>query len=208
MKIKKSSTYKKNTINFFNKMANKNHGDSFKHYDNVIKWIKNKNGTELLDIGTGKGDLLEKILLIYPNKNWNLVGIDISEKMIEKAVEKNISAKFKVGDSENLPFKNSSFDIITCINSFHHYENPEKAISEIKRVLRPGGIIILGEIWIPGFFRNIINFFLPFMKTGDYKIYSSDEIRYIFTQQNIIQIDKKNIFPSNCTYLLKKAETK
>lgn len=205
MKIKKSSTYKKNTINFFNKMANKNHGDSFKHYDNVIKWIKNKNETELLDIGTGKGDLLEKILLIYPNRNWNLVGIDISEKMIEKAVEKNLSAKFEVGDSENLPFKNCSFDIITCINSFHHYENPEKAISEIKRVLRPNGIIILGEIWIPGFFRNVINFFLPFMKTGDYKIYSSDEIRDIFAQQNIIQIDKKNIFPSNCTYLLKKS---
>ncbi|MCQ8213528.1 class I SAM-dependent methyltransferase [Cetobacterium somerae] len=206
MKLKKLINYKENTINFFNKMSNKKHGDSFKHYDNVINWIKKFPMNTLLDLGTGKGDLIEKIIIVFSknNKNLNLIGIDISPKMIEQANKKNLLAEFKVGDSENIEFKDSYFDIITCINSFHHYSNPEKAISEIQRTLKPNGIIILGEIWLPIFLRNLVNFILPFLKTGDYKIYSAKEIEKIFSNQNIKLLEKKYIFPTNYTYLFKK----
>lgn len=209
MKLNKSVNYKENTIKFFDKMANKNHGDSFKHYDNVLEWLNllftDKEYT-LLDLGTGKGDLLLKIIEEFFNNNklWKLIGLDISSEMIKKALIKRLPADFKVGDSENLPFKNSSIDIITCINSFHHYSNPKKSISEITRVLKPNGTLILGEIWLLPLFRNIINFLLPYMKTGDYKIYSCKEIQNIFAEQNIILIEKKYVFPSNYTYLLKK----
>ncbi|MGL5611215.1 hypothetical protein, partial [Cetobacterium sp.] len=87
---------------------------------------------------------------------------------------------------------------------FHHYSNPEKSIYEINRVLKSEGILILGEIWLPPIFRNLINLFLPYMKTGDYKIYSSKEIKTIFANQNIVLLKKKYIFPSNYTYLFKK----
>ena len=206
MKLKKFRNYKENTIKFFNEMSDKKHGDSFKHYDNVINWIQKLPMNTLLDLGTGKGDLIEKIITIFQknNKDLNLIGIDISPKMIEQANKKNLLAKFKVGDSENIKFKNSYFDIITCINSFHHYSNPEKAISEMKRVLKPNGTIILGEIWLPVIFRDLVNLILPFLKTGDYKIYSVKEIEKIFFDQNIEIIEKKYVFPSNYTYLLKK----
>lgn len=126
--------------------------------------------------------------------------------MIKVALNKKLPVDFKVGDSEDLPFENCSIDIITCINSFHHYPNPEKVVSEITRVLKPNGTLILGEIWILPIFRNIINAFLPYMKTGDYKIYSSKEIKTLFAKKNIVLLEKKYIFPSNYTYLLKKTK--
>ncbi|MGL5207866.1 class I SAM-dependent methyltransferase [Cetobacterium sp.] len=209
MKSDKSIKYKENTIKFFNQMAHKSHGDSFKHYNNVLKWLKELSINEkytLLDLGTGKGDLLVKILnnISIKNKSWNLIGLDISPEMIKKALEKKLPVNLNVGDSESLPYKNLSIDIITCINSFHHYSNPEKSIYEINRVLKSEGILILGEIWLPPIFRNLINLFLPYMKTGDYKIYSCKDIIKLFSQQGIILVEKKYVFPSNYTYLFKK----
>lgn len=210
MKLNRIIDYKTNTIKFFDKMADKKHGDSFKHYDNVIDWLSNFSEATLLDLGTGKGDLLKRVINSFPNedKKWKLIGIDISSKMIEQAIKKNILAEFKVGDSENIPFEDSYFDIITCINSFHHYSLPEKSISEISRVLKPNGILILGEIWLPFPFKTLVNFSLPFLSTGDFKIYSTQEIKDMFSQQNFKLLEKNYIFPSNCTYLLKKAEIK
>ncbi|MGL5279084.1 MAG: class I SAM-dependent methyltransferase [Cetobacterium sp.] len=209
MKLNKSINYKENTIKFFDKMASKKHGDSFKHYNNVLNWLDllltNEQYT-LLDLGTGKGDLLLKIM--KKNRVLKLIGLDISPEMIKIALSKRLPIDFIIGDSEALPFKNSSIDIITCINSFHHYSNPEKSISEIARVLKSNGTLILGEIWILPILRNIINFFLPYMKTGDYKIYSCKEIQNLFAEQNIVLVEKKYVFPSNYTYLLKKVAVK
>lgn len=210
MKLNKSTNYKENTVNFFNKMANRSHGDSFKHYKNTLNWLDvtiTNNNCILLDLGTGKGDLLLKIVKKFKkNKFYKLIGLDISPEMIKVALNKKLPVDFKVGDSEDLPFENCSIDIITCINSFHHYPNPEKVVSEITRVLKPNGTLILGEIWILPIFRNIINAFLPYMKTGDYKIYSSKEIKTLFAEKNIVLLEKKYIFPSNYTYLLKKTK--
>lgn len=70
----------------------------------------------------------------------NLTGLDISSEMLE------ISAKFcrnlKLGSVYNLPFDDNSFDLVTCSSALHHLDNLEKAISEIYRVLSPGGIFI------------------------------------------------------------------
>lgn len=206
MKLYRTNDYKANTINFFDRVADEVHGDSFKHYGNVIEWLEKEKGDKLLDLGTGKGALLEKIIDFFKvtEKKWILYGIDISPKMIGNALKKKISAELRVGDSENLPYEDSSFDIITCINSFHHYEKPQKAINEIRRVLNTEGILILGEIWLPTPFRNLTNFFLPYMSAGDYKIYSCKEITAMFAQQDMIVLEKRYIFPSNYTYLLKK----
>lgn len=206
MKLNKFSGYKKNTIKFFDRMADNVHGDSFKHYNNVIGWLEREEGKELLDLGTGKGPLLEKILDFFKEseKKWNLYGIDISPKMIEKALEKKLPVKFQVGDSENLPYTDSTFDVITCINSFHHYENPKNAIKEIRRVLKSDGTLILGEIWLPSPLRKLINIFLPYGTTGDYRIYSRREIATLFSQEDMVILEKKYVFPSNYTYLLRK----
>lgn len=187
-------------------MADNAHGDSFKHYDNVIGWLEKEREGELLDLGTGKGPLLERVLDFSKKiqKRWNLYGIDISPKMIEKALEKKLPVDFQVGDSEKLPYGDSTFDVVTCINSFHHYENPQNAIKEIRRVLKTDGTLILGEIWLPSPLRKLINIFLPYGTTGDYRIYSRREITALFSQQDMIVLEKKYVFPSNYTYLLRK----
>lgn len=66
--------------------------------------------------------------------------------MIEQAQKKNIpNATFVVGDCENFPFEDNSFDSIICSNSFHHYPNPQAFFDSVQRCLRPGGRLILRD---------------------------------------------------------------
>ncbi|MGL4402221.1 MAG: class I SAM-dependent methyltransferase [Fusobacteriaceae bacterium] len=206
--INKSRGYKKNTVDFFNRMAEKNHGDSYKHYKTVLSWIDGEETRKILDLGCGKGELLEEIKIKFDNcenqKQFQLFGVDISPKMIEKARLKNDEIEFKIGDSENLEFSDNFFEVITCLNSFHHYENPEKSLAEMYRVLTPGGNLILGEIYILEILRGLVNKTLPYGNTGDFRIYSSREIKNLFRKIGFIFLKEKFIFPSLKIYLFQK----
>ena len=75
----------------------------------------------------------------------------MSHKMLhhanEQAKKKNISnATFVVGDCENFPFENDSFDAIICSMSFHHYPDPQAFFDSVKRCLRPNGRLILRDV--------------------------------------------------------------
>lgn len=207
MKFNKTKGYKENSVNFFNRMAEKNHGDSYKHYKTVLSWIDYKTERDILDLGCGKGELLKQIEVKLNSckidKKFKISGLDISPNMIEKA-KNNSEIEFKVGDSEDIPFAKNTFQVITCLNSFHHYENPEKVLKEIHRVLKNEGKIIIGEININDFLKKLINKILPYTSNGDVRIYSSNEIKEIFSQEGFIFIKEKFIFPSLKVYLFKK----
>jgi len=102
----------------------------------------------------------------------------LSEKMLEVArrrLSENIALVH--GDSENMPFEDASFDIVNCSASFHHYPNPGKVLSEVKRVLKPGGYFVLCDMYISALFRALFNFLIPrFSKGGDVHTYSKKEI--------------------------------
>lgn len=110
---------------------------------------KRRKKFKVLDVGCGTGELAFK-LADYMDKA-EIHGVDISKTMIEKANHKiainsrknSHNIKFKVGDVEELPYKDNSFDIITCSHSFHHYLNKEKAISEMYRILKPNGRLMI-----------------------------------------------------------------
>lgn len=204
MKINKYGNYKKNTIKFFDKVAEKNHGDSHKHYKKALEWIEQLNVKSILDLGTGRGDFIESLKKKYPQRQYDIYGIDISENMIKKAKSKGIDAKFSVGDSQNLKFKNNYFDLVVCINSFHHYEKPDIAIKEMGRVLQNGGVLILGEIYLPKFLAKSINKLLPYGTTGDYKIYSTDELKKMFQSESLYFENQNYVFPSIKTYMFRK----
>ncbi len=95
-----------------------------------------------LDIACGTG-ISTNELIKKCNYKGTFYGVDISQGMIETAKKnakhKGIKATFKQGDAENLEFHDSYFDLITCNMSFHFFPNKEKAISEMYRVLKPGG---------------------------------------------------------------------
>lgn len=112
---------------------------------------------DLLDVGCGTGTF--SAMLAASPLEARIVGLDYAPSMCEVAAEKARSAgldgdapHFVAADSEHLPFADGSFDAITCSNSFHHYPHQQKVITEMRRVLRPGGRLLL----IDGFRDNVI----------------------------------------------------
>ena len=142
----------------------------------LIKKFEGKNFKTLLDVGCGNGIFLSMVL----NKlDVEVSGIDISPEMIEKSKELlDGRADLKVGDSEHLPWNDGYFDIVTCSASFHHYPSPELVLKEMKRVLRPGGILMIADPFTSNnLLRFFVNIFIKFSKSGDVRIYSQKEMR-------------------------------
>lgn len=128
-----------------------------------------------LDLGCGTGEMIKQILQADNCKE--LYGIDLSEEML--AVAKNKlpdQVKLLLGDSESLPFPDNFFDVVYCNDSFHHYPAPQNVLSEVQRVLKPGGTFLMGDCWQPYIGRVIMNFYMRHSKEGDVKIYSETEM--------------------------------
>ena len=120
----------------------------------------------LLDVGCGTGFLID---LLAKQRPARYAGLDLSPEMIRVAKGKRIEgAEFVVGSADRLLFPDASFDIVTCSQSFHHYPYPEKAMSEVLRVLKPGGLYLLSDTGIGGIGAWIDNHILfKLMKSGD-----------------------------------------
>lgn len=115
-----------------------------------------EDALDLLDIGCGTGTFAAMLAACRPNAR--IVGMDYAESMARTASQKagQIGAgdllRFVRGDSEHLPFADASFDFVTCSNSFHHYPDQQACVRQMRRVLRPGGRLLL----IDGFRDNIV----------------------------------------------------
>lgn len=96
-----------------------------------------------------------------------------------------------LGDAENLPDASENFDTIVCTESYQHYPSPEKALSEVYRVLIPGGKYILCDIWSSPPLRQILNYALRFSREGDAHIYTESEIASLFTQTGFSKMQWK-----------------
>lgn len=105
--------------------------------------LKNAKG-KVLEVGMGTG-----INLKYYPKDCEIVGIEISEEMLKRAKKRKKKLKrkatFFVGDAENLPFKNKTFETVVDTLGLCTYPNPVKALEEITRVCKPRGRILLLE---------------------------------------------------------------
>ncbi len=153
-----------------------------KDYPDVLAEVVKEPFSDLLDAGCGTGAMLELLRRDSPGKRYT--GVDLSEKMIETAKKKHLEEiLFVAGDCEALPFADSSFDVVTCSMSFHHYPNPDKFFTSLHRVLRPGGRLILRDMasnskflmWLMN--RVEIPFANKFMGKGDVHVYSRADIQ-------------------------------
>ena len=114
----------------------------------VVKIVREAKAGKILDIATGTGDLAIMLADINPEK---VVGLDISPGMLEvgkkKVKDKGLEKKVEMvlGDSEKLPFKDHSFDAATVGFGVRNFEDLEKGLKEIYRVLRPGGSFVVLE---------------------------------------------------------------
>lgn len=103
-----------------------------------------KSGDKILDAGCGTGNFTKKIK--ESNKNIDIIGIDISAKMLSIAKQKNPNIKFKKMDLNNLKFDDNTFDKIISMAAFEFIKKPKKVINELLRVLKPKGELIIGTI--------------------------------------------------------------
>lgn len=144
--------YKQLSLKEFNKAAEKfddNDPSIYnlcrKDYPDVYGEVIKEPFKDLLDAGCGTGEMIHLFNRDCPGKNYT--GIDLSENMIQVAKRKNIeNTEFVVGDCENFPFQENSFDVVTCSMSFHHYPDPLSFFESLNRVLRPGGRFILRDM--------------------------------------------------------------
>jgi len=159
-----------------------------------IKLLKKKNPETVLDIATGTGDFAIAALKLNPRL---VTGVDISKGMLEKGKDKirkrNLESKIDLlyGDSENLPFGDNSFDAITVGFGVRNFENLEKGLKEMHRVLNFDGVAVILEFSKPKSFpiKPIYNIYskyiLPFIGN---KI-SKDKAAYTYLPESV------NAFP-------------
>lgn len=149
--------------------------------------------TSVLDVGCGTGNLLA----LLKRDNVGLAGADLSTGMIEQAKKRlGSDADLRVADSEKLPWAAHSFDLVVSTDSFHHYPDPMQALSEMKRVLKQGGHLILGDVWAPFPVRQLGNFVAGFGKEGDVRVYSVGEFVRMFSNVGFAEIRRWAITPS------------
>jgi len=130
---------------------------------NTIRQIDRTNNIRILDVATGTGDLAIEAAKLKPEE---IVGVDISEKMLEIAKKKvnerklSVPVSFQIAPAENLSFEDGSFDFVTVAFGVRNFEDLQKGLEEMRRVLKPGGKVIILEFSKPGnFFLKSIYYF-------------------------------------------------
>jgi demethylmenaquinone methyltransferase/2-methoxy-6-polyprenyl-1,4-benzoquinol methylase len=127
-------------------------GIDIKWRKKVLQLVADKNPKTVLDIATGTGDLA---ILMTETSAEKIIGLDISAGMLDvgrnKIKAKKLSDKIEMilADSENMPFENDTFDAITVAFGVRNFENLEKGLAEILRVLKPNGIFVILETSVP-----------------------------------------------------------
>jgi demethylmenaquinone methyltransferase / 2-methoxy-6-polyprenyl-1,4-benzoquinol methylase len=156
----------------------------------AISLLNNLRPKVILDVATGTGDFALQALSLKPEK---IFGIDISEGMLEvgrkKIRERNLSATIELlqGDSENLPFEQNKFDAVTVAFGVRNFENLEKGLVEIFRVLKPGGKLVVLEFSRPRGFpmKQAYNVYFKFILPRIGRMVSSDKAAYTYLPESV-----------------------
>ncbi|QBA63454.1 bifunctional demethylmenaquinone methyltransferase/2-methoxy-6-polyprenyl-1,4-benzoquinol methylase UbiE [Muriicola soli] len=160
----------------------------------VVRILKKKSPKNILDIATGTGDLAINLVETGASK---IVGLDISKGMLEvgktKVLRKQLEGKVEmvVGDSENLQFKDGTFDAVTVAFGVRNFENLEKGLGEIYRVLKPKGTLVVLETSVPTKtpFKQGYKFYSRYVLPVIGKIFSKDRSAYQYLS------DSASVFP-------------
>lgn len=155
----------------------------------VTKMVSKNNPKQILDIATGTGDLALMMAKLDPDK---ITGLDISAGMLEvgkqKIAKANLSDKIEmvVGDSENMPFPDNTFDAITVSFGVRNFANLDKGLTEIRRVLKPNGIFVVLETSNPTKFpfKQGYKFYTSFILPIIGKIFSKDKVAYSYLSES------------------------
>lgn len=150
----------------------------------------------ILDVATGTGDLAIAEAVLHAKK---IVGIDISEKMLDAGkskISKYPNIEFHLGDGENIPFPDDSFDAVSVSFGVRNFENVPKGLLEMRRVLNENGKIYILEFSKPKneLFKKLYYFYfctvLPFIG----KLVSKDSNAYTYLPESVKQFPDGTAF--------------
>ena len=181
----------------------------------TAKAVAKSHPNTILDLATGTADLA--IAVAKRNPHAHLIGMDISEKMLDIGKAKVAQRKMenqielRLGDAAALPFENESFDAVTVAFGVRNFEDLYEGLSEISRVMKPGGQAVFLEFSMPEKFpvKQLYRFYfkrlLPFIG----KIISKDNNAYSYLPDSVEKFPKPDTFSKSlASFGLGKCKTK
>ena len=156
----------------------------------AIKMLKPQNPGLILDIATGTADFAIEALALNPQK---IIGVDISEGMLavgrKKIAKMGLEDKIELqlGDSEKLAFSDNKFDAIIVSFGVRNFENLEKGLEDMYRVLKPGGMTVIVEFSKPTVFpfKQLYTFYFKHVLPLIGRIISKDNAAYSYLPESV-----------------------
>lgn len=167
----------------------------------AINKLKPVQPKTILDVATGTADLALASLRLKPEK---VIGIDISEQMLAIGKEKVKACKqeniitLQQADAENLPFEDNTFDAITVAFGVRNFENLQKGLSELHRVLKPSGKLVVLEFSKPKIFpvKQLFGIYFKYILPFIGKLVSKDNKAYTYLPESVQAFPEGNEFVS------------
>ncbi|WP_209332041.1 bifunctional demethylmenaquinone methyltransferase/2-methoxy-6-polyprenyl-1,4-benzoquinol methylase UbiE [Lunatimonas salinarum] len=166
----------------------------------AVSLLKKDQPKLILDIATGTGDFAIEALALNPDK---VIGVDISEGMLSEGRKKLKKRKLddrielQLGDSEKLLFKENKFDAVIVSFGVRNFENLEKGLADMRRVLKPGGKTVIVEFSKPKKFpmKQAYNFYFKYILPKIGKVVSKDNAAYTYLPESV------QVFPDGKDFL-------
>jgi len=162
----------------------------------LVSWMPET----ILDVATGTGDFaITSYEILKPEK---ITGIDISDGMLQIGRKKIAKAGLEDciellnGDSEAILFADNSFDAVTVAFGVRNFENLEKGLSEIKRVLKPEGKLVIVECTKPSLpvIKQLYHFYMKFITPKIGKVIAKNNEAYQYLNDSVLQFPEKKSF--------------
>jgi ubiquinone/menaquinone biosynthesis C-methylase UbiE len=146
----------------------------------------------MLDAPCGTGELERRLLLRWPS--LRIVGVDVSREMVRQADAKDVkgSVRWLRADVRALPLADEIFDWVFCANSFHYFPSPLTALGEFRRVLRPGGRVVLVD-WCDDYLTcKLCSLWLRWTEPAYNRTYSLRSCRSLLEQAGLLVEDMQH----------------
>jgi demethylmenaquinone methyltransferase / 2-methoxy-6-polyprenyl-1,4-benzoquinol methylase len=156
----------------------------------AIRQLKKNQPKLILDIATGTGDFAIEALKLNPDK---VIGVDISKGMLEVGIQKMKKKKLdhkielQLGDSEGLLFTDNNFDAVIVSFGVRNFENLEKGLADMYRVLKPGGKVVILEFSNPKAFpmKQLYQFYSKSILPNIGSVVSKDNSAYTYLPESV-----------------------
>jgi ubiquinone/menaquinone biosynthesis C-methylase UbiE len=158
--------------------------------DETIKRLSLKPNARVLDVGCGTGALLKKLA---QRRDLMLYGVDPVPEMLAVARRKlPETVSLQQGWAEEIPHAAREFDTVVCCSVFHYIREPAKALLEMRRVLKPGGVLVLTD-WCRDFFLGkIYDSYLRAFDSAHFRTYTQAECASLLRHNGFGKIEQEH----------------